>query len=129
LKDILVGTASSTQLGECALSHRDPGLFDSFVTRYGEIVELATRQSRPGADLRVFKNLRDLAREAGQRNASPQDLIAVHLSTLAILLKTKPQALARACVRHSRLLLVKMVGELALYYRDRSLAKAPLAGD
>jgi hypothetical protein len=114
-----VGTATSTGFGECALSHQDPGLFDSLVTRYCGIVELAIRQARPGLDSRVFENLRDLACQAGQRNASPQDLIAVHLSALAILVNTKPQSMARACIRHSRLLLVKMVGELALYYRDR----------
>lgn len=114
----------SREFGECALSHKDPGLFDSFVSRYRGIVELAIRQARPGSDVRVFENLRDLARQAGERTASPQDLIAVHLSALAILVTTKPQAMARAGIRHSRLLLVKLVGELALYYRDRVIATA-----
>jgi hypothetical protein len=110
----------------CPLFRKYPDLFEAFVATYREIVELAIQQTISGTDRNVFPKLRTLAREAGQRDALPQDLIAVHLSALSVIVKTKPQAMVRACIRHSRLLLVKMVGELAIYYRERSIG--PKAG-
>lgn len=98
-------------------------MFQGFVANYGQIVELAIQQAVSGTDRHVFAKLRTLARQAGQQDAVPQDLIAVHLSALSVIVKTKPQARVRACIRHSRLLLVKMVGELAIYYRERAIGK------
>lgn len=106
----------------CPLYRGYPDLFQSFVARYSEIIELAIREAVSGTDRQVFTKLRTLARSAGDKDAVPQDLIAVHLSALATFVKMKPQPIVRAGIRHSRLLLVKMLGELALYYRDRSAA-------
>jgi hypothetical protein len=110
----------SSEFTTCQLSRQQPELFEALVASYGEIVELAIQQEALGTDRRVFPKLRSLARQGGQQDAVPQDLIAVHLSALAIIVKTRPQAMVRACIRHSRLLLVKMIGELALYYRERA---------
>jgi hypothetical protein len=109
----------STQFTVCRLSEETPDLFGDFVREYSDIVQLAVRQTVSATDRHVFAKIRALARQAGEHDAVPQDLIAVHLSALAILVKTQPQALVKACIRHSRLLLVKMVGELAIYYRDQ----------
>ncbi len=111
-------SAVSHQFSTCPLSLQKPKLFGKFVEEYRDIVELAVRQAVSGTDRHIFARVRGLARRAGEEDAVPQDLIAVHLSALAILVKTKPHAMAKASVRHSRLLLVKMIGELALYYRD-----------
>jgi hypothetical protein len=110
----------SSQLSACPLSRRHPELFEAFVCSYCEILQLAVEEAVSSTDGRVFAKLRTLAKQAGDKDAVPQDLIAVHISALAILVNTKPQAMVRACIRHSRLLLVKMVGELALYYREQA---------
>src|SRR5579883_411884 len=109
----------SNQFSTCRLSAQNPDLFRTFVQDYSDIVKLAAQQTVSGTDRRVFPRVRALARQAGESDALPQDLIAVHLSALAILIKTQPQATAKACIRHARLLLVKMVGELAIYYREQ----------
>ena len=110
----------SSQFSTCPLSQSAPEVFDTFVANYSDIVQLAVQATVLGTEQHTLAKLRTLARQAGERDAVPQDLIAIHLSALAMLVKTKPQPMVRACVRHSRLLLVKLVGELALYYRDQA---------
>jgi hypothetical protein len=112
----------SYEFSTCALYHHDPRAFQEFVHAYSEIVQLAVQETVAGTDRQVFAKLRTLAQRAGSQDAVPQDLIAVHLSALAALVESKPPALVRACIRQSRLLLVKMIGELALYYRDQAHA-------
>lgn len=109
-----------TQFNACPLYRQNPALFDALATTYCDIVQLAVREAVSGTDRHVFAKIRTLARRAGDHDAVPQDLIAVHLSALAMLVQAKPQAMVRACIRQSRLLLVKMIGELALYYRERT---------
>ena len=111
------------EFSTCDLYRHDSHLFETFVANYTSIIELAVREAVSGCDGQVFAKVRSLARRAGEQNAVPQDLIAVHLSALAALVRTKPQALVKACIRQSRLTLVKMIGELALYYRDRVVAQ------
>ena len=113
----------SQHLSTCPLYRENPALFDALVAKYGGIVQLAVEQAVSSTDRGIFPQIRALAREAGLQDAEPQDLIAVHLSALAILVRTKPQALVRASIRQSRLLLVKMIGELALYYREQAIEK------
>ena len=114
-------TQISSQLSPCPLFRSHPDVFERFVTTYREIVELAIQQAVSGTDRHVFGKLRLLARQAGQQDAVPQDMIAVHLTALSVIVKTKPQAMVRASIRHSRLLLVKMIGELAIYYREQAI--------
>jgi len=110
-------------LRACCLSYKDPALFEALVADYGDIVELAVREVVSGADLKVYPKLRALAWRTGEKDGLPQDLIAVHLSALSTLVRSKPQAIIRTGIRQSRMLLVKMIGELALYYRNRSIGQ------
>lgn len=117
---------SPRQFSACTLARQHPELFEAFVGNYCEILQLAVEEAVSGTDRHVFAKLRTLARRAGEKDAVPQDLIAVHISALAFLVKSKPRTMLRALVRQSRLLLVKLVGELALYYREQSARpKAP----
>ncbi len=104
----------------CELARRDPLLFAAAVEEYGVVIESSIEEALSGTDRHTRGRIRALARKLGAEDAVPQDLVAIHLSTLAGVVKSKPHALAKACVRHSRLLLVKMVGELALFYRDQA---------
>lgn len=116
-------TQTSPEFRTCPLYRHAPELFQTFVANYGELIELSVREAVSGTDRQVFSKLRRLARRAGEQDALPQDMIAVHLAALSNLVKTRPQAMVRAGIRLSRLLLVKMIGELALYYRERAAAK------
>src|SRR5579872_1749497 len=111
-------TQTSHEFSACPLREHSAELFENFVERYGEIVQLSVLQTVSGTDRHVFAKLRTMAWQAGEHDAVPQDLIAIHLAALSTIVKTKPQAMVRASIRQSRLLLVKMIGELALYYRD-----------
>lgn len=113
-------TSTSNAFTSCPLYHAHPDQFQGFVGTYAEIIQLAVRGAVSGNDRHVFTRVRSLARSAGEMRAVPQDLIAVHLSALADIVKTKPQPMVRAGIRQSRLLLVKMIGELALYYREQA---------
>ena len=117
-----MAASETNEFSTCQMYRRDAHLFETFVGDYASIIELAVREAVSGTDIHVFARVRRLARKAGESDAVPQDLIAVHLSALSKLVQTKPQALVKACIRQSRLTLVKMIGELALYYRDRAAA-------
>ncbi len=111
-------TAASTQFGACALARKNSALFGTLVEDYREIIQLAVEEALSGTDRHTFSRLRALARRAGREDAAPQDLVAVHLTALVTIVRDKPHAMAKACVRQSRLVLVKLIGELALYYRE-----------
>ena len=117
-------TAASTQFGACPLARKDLALFEALVEDYREIIQLAVEEALSATDRQTFSRLRALARRAGRQDAAPQDLVAIHLAALVTIVKDKPHAMAKACVRQSRLLLVKLVGELALYYRELARAAA-----
>lgn len=112
--------AISSRFDACALARNNPGLFGAMVQDYCTIVQLAVEQAVSGTDRQTLSRVRALSRRAGDEDAVPQDLIAVHLSGLVVLVRNKPHAMAKACVRQSRLLLVKMIGELALFYREQA---------
>ena len=121
---MIEGHFLSSQVGDCLLARKNPALFSTLVAEYREIVQLAVEQVVSRNRYRVLPKIRALAYRAGAQDAVPQDLIAVHLSALAILVKKNPNvSLARAWVQHGRLLLVKMIGELALYYRDEAAGR------
>lgn len=114
----------SSEFSYCLLARQDPMLFSSLAVEYSQVVQLAVEESVFRTDRQVFVRIRNLARSAGEKDAVPQDLIFIHIAGLARLAKDTPRPLAKAYVQHGRLLLVKMVGELALYYRERALAVA-----
>jgi hypothetical protein len=113
---------SSGEFSHCQLAREDPMLFSSLVVEYSHAVQLAVEESVFRTDRQVFVRIRNLARSAGEKDAVPQDLIFIHIAGLARIAKDTPRRLAKAYVQHARLLLVKMVGELALYYREQALA-------
>ena len=113
---------ASSELSNCLLARHDPMFFSSLVIEYSRVVQLAVEESVFRTDRQVFVGIRNLARSAGEKDAVPQDLIFVHIAGLARLAKDAPRPLAKAYVQHARLLLVKMIGELALYYREQALA-------
>ena len=108
--------------GDCELARRTPRLFKASVEEYCAILQLAVKESVSGTERHTLKRTQILARQLGEADAVPHDFIAVHLAALAMVVKNKPRAMAKACMRHSRLLLVKMIGELALFYRERAQA-------
>lgn len=110
---------ASSEWTNCLLARNDPAFFGALVTEYSQIVRLAVEESVFRTERHVFAKIRNLARSAGEKDAVPQDLIFVHITGLAKLTENVPRPMAKACVQHARLLLVKMIGELALYYREQ----------
>ena len=104
------------------LARKMPQVFAASVEEYCTVLQLAVEESVSATDRHTLARIRTLARRLGEADSVPQDFIAVHLAALAIVVRNKPHAMAKACVRHSRLLLVKMVGELALFYREQARA-------
>ncbi|HZS57417.1 MAG TPA: hypothetical protein VFA65_23660 [Bryobacteraceae bacterium] len=113
-------TQPDTILAGCELACKAPQLFTASVEEYCTVLQLAVEESISGVDGHTRARIRTLARRLGEADCLPQDFIAVHLAALAIVVRNKPHAMAKACVRHSRLLLVKMIGELALFYREQA---------
>ena len=109
----------SSDLNNCLLARHDSALFSALAAEYCALVRLASEESVFSTDRQVFAGIRKLARRAGERDALPQDLVSVHISGLAKIAESVPRPMARLCFRQARLLLVKLMGELALYYREQ----------
>jgi hypothetical protein len=116
-RDAMLGVAG------CELARKNPQIFSTAVEEYCTVLQLAVEEAVSGTDRHTFTRVRTLARKLGELDCVPQDFIVVHLSALATVVKNKPHEMAKACVWHSRLLLVKMIGELALFYREQARAE------
>ena len=111
---------ASAEFAPCLLARNEPALFLTLSTDYCAITQLAVEESVLRTDRQVFARVRHLARRAGEKNAVPQDLVCVHIAGLSMIADKLPRPVAKACAQHARLLLLKMIGELALYYREQA---------
>lgn len=104
----------------CLLARNHPTLFSALAIEYSTITQLALEEAALRTDRQVLAKVRNLATRAGEVNAVPHDLVCIHLMALSILAGKVRPTVAKACAQHARLLLLKMMGELALYYRDKA---------
>lgn len=110
----------STEVTNCLLAQNNPDLFSALVAEYDHIVRQAAQQIPLFADRESLAKISHLARRAGEHDAVPADLIAIHLAALATLANSNSRLVVKTCMHQARLLLLKMVGELALYYRSKT---------
>jgi hypothetical protein len=115
----------SSKVTGCHLLQNHPALFAALTTEYRGIVQRAAEKASSYPDREILSQIAGLSRRAGEHDAAPVDLVAIHLAALGRLATQNSRPVAKACLRQARLLFLKMIGELALYYRSKvPIAKA-----
>jgi hypothetical protein len=92
---------------------------DALVTRYGVLLDRALTQRGYKVDYDVSDDLQALARELGDMEARPRDVVRIHTTALKDRTRAASGARAQAYLEEARLMVLELMGHLAAYYRER----------
>jgi YesN/AraC family two-component response regulator len=109
--------ASGTHLHE-----RMPEVFQQFILRYEELLDLALDQRAFKVDHRLSDKLRALSKRLGQLRAGPRDLVEIHSMALKKKVAGTTPNRKQAAAEEGRLMLLELMGYLTTYYRLHLLA-------
>ncbi len=103
------------------LSKNLPELFNQLVTEYEDILDNALESQTYKVNHDISGELRSLADKLGHLNASPQDIVLLHTTALKQKFQENPYAKAAVYVEEGRILVLKLMGYLAVHYRNYSI--------
>jgi len=109
--------------GHVPLKDSAPGPFAEFVSRHQEILDLSLEEREKKTNKGVVEELRSLADQLGRLGAGPRDIVGLHTAAIVAKLRGQPVRKAKAYVVDGRLLLLKLMGDLASHYRSLSWGK------
>lgn len=106
--------------GSSTLSDSNPQEFRSLLLAYDRLIDFSMEQQCVKSYGELDPELNRFIMHLGALNAAPRDVIDIHKTTLsAKLLRLTPRK-SKACIEESRLLILKVMGELVRYYRALS---------
>jgi hypothetical protein len=120
-------TASTFNL--LPLSKNLPELFNELVTQYGDILDNALEIQTYKVNHDISAELRTLADKLGHLNAGPQEVVLLHTTALKQKCQENPYAKAAVFVEEGRILVLKLMGYLAVHYRNYSIRFPPKRSD
>lgn len=106
--------------GHTPLAENSP-LFAQLVKEYGDVVELSLEERGFRTSTNRGPLLTVLADRLGFLRALPRDVIAIHTQALRDRLTNTTVARSRVYLDEARLVLLRLMGYLAAYYRSSSL--------
>ncbi|MFP4439567.1 MAG: response regulator [Chloroflexaceae bacterium] len=104
------------------LHERMPEVFQQFILRYEELLDLALDQRAFKVDHRLSDKLRALSKRLGQLRAGPRDLVEIHSMALKKKVAGTTPNRKQAAAEEGRLMLLELMGYLTTYYRLHLLA-------
>jgi YesN/AraC family two-component response regulator len=104
------------------LHERMPEVFQQFLLRYEELLDLALDQRAFKVDHRLSDKLRALSKRLGQLRAGPRDLVEIHSMALKKKVAGTTPNRKQAAAEEGRLMLLELMGYLTTYYRLHLLA-------
>jgi DNA-binding response OmpR family regulator len=104
--------------GNLPLRESAPGSYQTFVERYGEILDLALEQRAYKVQHPLTDRLRALAEDLGFMRAGPRDAIEIHTAALQRRLAGVTLQKAQVYAEEGRLLALELMGHLAAFYRN-----------
>ncbi len=104
------------------LHDRMPEVFQQFILRYAELLDLALDQRAFKVDHHLSDKLRALSKRLGQLRAGPRDLVEIHSKALKKKVAGSTPNRKQAAAEEGRLLLLELMGYLTTYYRLHLLA-------
>jgi hypothetical protein len=117
----MVVTAQTFGLG--AVREKHPEFFRECVQRYETLLDLALEQRVYRVEHPLTEQLRWLSEQLGFLRAGPRDVIDVHRAALQHKTANAPTQRAHAYTQEGRLLVVKLMGDLLVYYRALAMGK------
>jgi DNA-binding NarL/FixJ family response regulator len=114
--------------GQSSLKESAGSLFGDLARQYLEILDHSLEERAMKTKKGVVEQLKSLADELGALGAGPRDVVELHTAAITTKLHGQPLPKAKAYVIEGRLLLLKLMGDLASFYRNLSLGKAPQRG-
>lgn len=104
--------------GNLPLRESAPGSYQTFVERYGEILDLAIEQRAYKVQHPITEHLRALAEDLGFLRAGPRDTIEIHTAALQRRLAGVTMQKAQVYAEEGRLLALELMGHLVTFYRN-----------
>ena len=98
-----------------------PAIFDDLTNEYGALLDIVLEAKMYRITEDLTEKLRSLAERLGAYNAGPHDVVLLHSNALKIKVSGAPYAKASVYFEEGRLLVLKLMGYLAAYYRSYSL--------
>lgn len=113
----LPSTAITARFYGCKTLHEDnPDIFETFSTRYGQLLDLAVNAAKEKTDLKLDKELRALVDRLGLLKAGPRDVVEIH----SVVMKKKlaaPTQHSQLYLDEGRVMAFEMLGYLTSFYR------------
>lgn len=121
-------------LGQSSVRERHPAEFRRLVMEYGRIMDAvvaaSTAAPRRGDDEGAAMALNAVADQLGLLGAGPRDVVELHKSALAPRVESRDARAARRAltyIEEGKLLVLKLMGQLVLFYRSLSWGTKPPA--
>jgi hypothetical protein len=118
---------SAAMLGAQSLADRlgTARYHDELVTEYRRLLRRGLDEQVYRGQATVEGDVRSLAAILGFLGAGPRDVIELHTRTLRRLLRAADGVESEAAVEEGRVLVLRLMGRLVAYYRDRSVGSRP----
>lgn len=120
-------------LGQTSVRERHPAEFRRLVIEYGQILDdvvtASTAAPRRGGDEATSMALSSVADQLGLLGAGPRDVVELHKGALTPRVEGRDARAARRALNYieeGKLLVLKLMGQLVLYYRSLSWGTKPL---
>lgn len=107
---------SRIALDEKTFSHQ----LDELTTDYERIFEVFSSDAAYKREPQAPDQVRDFASKLGQLGCGPKELVLIHRNVLEKLVQDKTTRREESLTNESRYMLLQVMGELLLYYRDRA---------
>ena len=108
---------TSELLGQRSLKHSLPERYDDLVRQYSEALDMALEQRAYRVEHNLSGRVRRLAISLGEMKAGPRDVIQIHSEALQGK-RDGPPRQVQAYMDESRLMLIELMGDLVMYYRN-----------
>ncbi|TVR99214.1 MAG: hypothetical protein EA406_04405 [Rhodospirillales bacterium] len=110
---------SARSFGSTPLSVKVPELFEDMVRTYEALLDSALEEKALKGK-HVPEALNQLADQLGALDASPRDIVELHKAAINSKIGGQTPSKARAYVEEGRLVMVRLMGQLATFYRTLS---------
>ncbi|NJN97062.1 MAG: PAS domain S-box protein [Anaerolineales bacterium] len=125
----LAGAARSAVTAElfglAPLRQNLPDMFEQFVKRYAQVLDLALEQRAYKVEHHLSEELQTMAEQLGFVKAGPRDVIEIHSVALTEKSRTSTSLKAQAYLEEGRLLVLELMGYLVSFYRNLAIWVKP----
>ena len=111
-------TVTGQIYGLVSLQESSPIYFNELVKEYGSLMDLALEQRAFQMEDKVSVGLPPLVEQLGFVKATARDIVEIHSSALKQKNQGVPPLRAQAYIEEGRILLLKLMGNLVMYYRN-----------